>query len=531
MPGFDTQQLLEQSLNDGLEHYHCINNILAAMDEEDKKQKLFNSRDLLNKRLIQYSEKLDKIKKQSKPDPPEDQPPPSRVDEWQDDIKRFARDGMNIDLLDHQVQLCESDARVNMMIAGRGAGKSVAARVKALYNTIMYERHVVIVVSSGQRMSCNFGEDLCDALRESTLSPFVKTIGKTQVSFHNGSIIRFLPANSDTIRGYHPKHHNKKTGLTVILDEACFMEQGDEIRKAVEYMLITTSGDHGKIYIVTSPSATGSWVHTYAQDAKDPAANTAVIQCPSHANPNIPPEEIERLKATKNELEFRAEVLGEWVDGAFGLFNGLIEPAIIPAAELTDPLPPGAITTLGVDLALSFDATHDKNALAVLAKWQPEDDEEPRYRLLAVEILSRASDNEVRGVLKRVVGEHNISSVVIEQYQGKALAEYCQRLNIDTELIAPTASVQQMVFHELHRLLRLGLLQLPGTLPDQFFAELRAFEYRRESNGRVSFGHPHGSNQHDDSVYALAWSLYAAQQLDTAPRYDPPAQIRFIPKV
>ncbi|MBN2328864.1 MAG: hypothetical protein JXR73_17120, partial [Candidatus Omnitrophica bacterium] len=51
--------------------------------------------------------------------------------------------------------------------------------------------------------------------------------------------------------------------------------------------------------------------------------------------------------------------------------------------------------------------------------------------------------------------------------------------------------------------------------------ELKAFEYRRGPDGHISFGHPHGG--HDDTVYALAWAIYAAQlKLPRDPPFDPP---------
>ena len=53
--------------------------------------------------------------------------------------------------------------------------------------------------------------------------------------------------------------------MTVILDEACFMEQGEEIRKSVEYALITTSKEKGSIWIVSSPSSMASWVYAYVR--------------------------------------------------------------------------------------------------------------------------------------------------------------------------------------------------------------------------------------------------------------------------
>ena len=131
----------------------------------------------------------------------------------------------------------------------------MAARVKALHDALCNPGHTVLVVSSVLRMSCDFGEKLRDIVRDSAIQDRVSSITQEEITFKNGSVIKFLPSSPDTIRGYHPKPNMKKSGMTVILDEACFMEQGGEIRKAVEYALITTPKEKGSIWIVSSPSS------------------------------------------------------------------------------------------------------------------------------------------------------------------------------------------------------------------------------------------------------------------------------------
>ncbi|MGC9327706.1 MAG: terminase large subunit domain-containing protein, partial [Candidatus Hinthialibacter sp.] len=428
---------------------------------------------------ISLCERLEKPQSENKAQKKTPPGPPPVPDSWKADPAVFARDALNLELYDHQKKLCCSRKRVNLLVAGRGAGKSLAACVAAVHQAIVHDRRTVLVVSSGQRMSSDFGAKIADLIRESPAYEFVASISNEQIVFKNRSAVKLLPANPDTIRGYHPKTHQQNAGATVILDEACFMEQGDEIRKAVEYALITTSNEQGRLYIVTSPSSTGSWVYDYVQKAGQDGGDIELIQCPSAANPNIPAEEIERLRRSKNELEFRAEVLGEWVDGAFGLYRGFIEKCIVKSGGA--PIPPHAAYALGADLALSYSANSDRNALAVIARWTDEDDElrESRYRLVQLQILEHASDRELRRAVRDLAQQYPLEYAAIEQYQGKGLSEYCQSLGVETQLTAAGPGQQQMIFHELHRLLRNNLLQLPGDLPEIFFDELKAFEYHR----------------------------------------------------
>ena len=451
---------------------------------------------------------------------------------WKTDIAAFAAEALHIELYEHQKQLCRSQKRVNILIAGRGAGKSMAARVKALHDAVCNPGHTVLVVSSVLRMSCDFGEKLQDIIRNSQIQDRISSITQEEITFKNGSVIKFLPSNPDTIRGYHPKPVENQGGMTVILDEACFMEQGSEIRKAVEYALITTPKEKGSIWIVSSPSSIASWVYEYVQKSENEDSDIAVFNCPSFANPSISPEELERLKATKNEIEYRAEVLGEWTDSAYGLFSGLIEPNMTDFDYKT--IPKNTTYSIGADLALSFSLNHDRNAVALMAKLWPHNPEleEPSYLLMDIIALDLASDKEVRYAIKNLKDKYRISNIAIEQYQGKSLAEYCQdHLKMETQLVCPTPGLQQTIFHEMHRLLRQGKLILPKDLPELFFNELKTFEYKREASGTISFGHPNSGKHHDDTVYAAAWALHAAR-LVTEP-YEPynfPPMIKFIPR-
>ena len=80
----------------------------------------------------------------------------------------------------------------------------------------------------------------------------------------------------------------------------------------------------------------------------------------------------------------------------------------------------------------------------------------------------------------------------------------------------------------MHRLLRQGKLILPKDLPELFFSELKAFEYKRDASGIISFGHPSSGKFHDDTIYATAWALHAAMQVPGP--YEPynfPPMIKF----
>jgi len=473
----------------------------------------------------------------------DDQPEADLPDEWLTDTTVFAEKALGIKLHPHQQKFCEARQRVVVMIAGRGAGKSTAARVFSLFIACRKANHTVLVVSSGQRMSSDFGRRINDLVQSCELRRFVTSCSTGHIDFRNGSSIVLLPAKPETIRGYHPKQTKEKQGgLSIILDEACFMEQGEEIRTAVEYALITTEQGDGRMVIASSPSSVHSWVYPLFLEGQTKRDDIISFRWPSTVNPDISSEEVERLRQTRTDLEFRAEVLAEWVSGSHSLFGAFVDKAVVPGNG--GGLREGEIATLGADLALSYDDKHDASALVILVRMSKEphaekdedlpwpyvkpakdDDNQPaRYRVIEVARLTRASTETLLQAARKLARRYGIVRAAVEQYQGKALHESLAAMGIETELIAPTAAAQEIAFNDLYNLFRRGLIEIPSSVSETLLNELKSFEYRRGPTGRFRFGHPPGSTEiHDDTVYALAWALQAQRRAFGGTESPPPA--------
>ena len=215
------------------------------------------------------------------------------------------------------------------------------------------------------------------------------------------------------------------------------MEQGEAIRSAVEYALITTAKGNGRMIIASSPSSVHSWVYPLFQDGQQGREDIISFQWPSTVNPEISEEEVERLRQSRTDMEFRAEVMAEWVEGSQNLFVGLIDKAIISAQG--GIIYEGEAVSLGADLALSYDEQHDASVLVVLARsqWRQDTDDNqplpwpyvtaetsdsrqpPRYRVVDLARLTKATTEEIAAAAERFVQQYGIGRATVEQYQGK----------------------------------------------------------------------------------------------------------------
>jgi len=241
-----------------------------------------------------------------------------------------------IPLYAYQKAWIEDPARFLIWLKCRQAGGSWASALKVALDALEHRTEWTIL-SRGERQSKQFMRDVATHLRalELVIEAFEEReqFGEVQytvltITLPNGSIIRGLPANADTARGFHGN---------LVLDEFHYHRDADEIwaatfpiisrgYKCLVLSTISKRGKRGKFYRIWHDKKSRFVRHQIN-------IHEAVTQgCP------IDPED---LRSELDPDDFARECLCEWVDdGASFLTYELIEGAEHGGASME--LPPDA---------------------------------------------------------------------------------------------------------------------------------------------------------------------------------------------
>ena len=117
----------------------------------------------------------------------------------------------------------------------------------------------------------------------------------------------------------------------------------------------------------------------------------------------------------------------------------------------------------------------------------------------------------IKLALLEIRERYGIDAGVFEQTEVQDLHGWAVEEGMPIELVSPTDSTQGVIFPEMARLAREGRLGFSSQLED-LESEMQTFVYTRRKGGGYSFGHM-SHKVHDDSVYSLAWSVYALRRV------------------
>lgn len=167
-----------------------------------------------------------------------------------------------------------------------------------------------------------------------------------RIELPNGGVIEvWTLENEDAGRGRKYKR--------VIVDEAAmapYLEAAWE--RAISPTLIDMRGD---AWFPSTPKGLNFYYNLF-QRGLDPAKpDWKCWQLPSSVNPFLPPEEIEREREGKTELDFKQEYLAEFISSDGAVFRNV--DACLVAPVTTPETHAGHVKVAGVDLAQKHDFT------------------------------------------------------------------------------------------------------------------------------------------------------------------------------
>jgi len=227
------------------------------------------------------------------------------------DIGYFAKELLKIKLWPHQLEFLNCPAKTVCVASGRQIGKSTALAVLALYRAFVKKSLVIIVSPSDNQSKLMLKKikELLDNNRELLKSSVIDD-NKSYIRLTNGSEIYSLVNNPQTVRGY--------SADLVICDECSFFPE--ETYRAVRYSIVAKP--EAQIFCVSTPFNYDSWFKKLYDDGLDPTKdNVQSFHYTYKSSPLIDMKWIEEQKDQVSEIEYRTEILGEWIPDSDAYFD------------------------------------------------------------------------------------------------------------------------------------------------------------------------------------------------------------------
>lgn len=313
--------------------------------------------------------------------------------------------------------------------------------------------------------------------------------GTTELSFVNGSVIKFRSARSgNSLRG--------ETNHFIIVDEAALI-----LEETVESIIKPTQNTikSPKILFTSTPKGK-NWLYNYFNlgfDDNEPRYKSFHFTC--YDSPYHNRELIADAKNKSIENRFRQEYLAEFVDGA-SVFRNIFECSTQKTLRLPEP---GDRYYAGVDVGLLTDAT----ALTILNgagnmvkyyRWEKED---------SGKIIDRIEEINRSWNFQRILFETNNHGLPMYQELKKRLRNI---EDINTSLKTKPRMIERLIYLFENRLIRI--------IDDvNLRTELDAFNSEEGTGGYVKYGASSGN--HDDMVMSLAIARECYERSRYNPRY------------
>jgi len=321
-----------------------------------------------------------------------------------------------------------------------------------------------------------FAENAVASLRKAKLA----TVNRTErtIEFANGGVFGIHSAdNEDSVRG---ENFN-----LVILDEAARISE-TAWTSAIQPTLADLDGD---AILISTPRGRNWFWQEYQRGISDGVYQKSWT-APSRANPNKRIQDAaERAKGRVNELTYRQEWLGEFVEAEGMVFRRVQEAAVLEAQE---PVP-GRTYIAGVDVASSVDYT----VVSVM-------DVEAR-EMVYLDRFNRVDYPVLIDRLEAIYRRYSLTSMVVESNSiGRPVIDELVTRGLNIVPFTTTSATKQAIIQSLQSAFENGQIRVLNDAV--LIGELLSFEAKRSPSGSFSYSAPDG--MHDDTVMSLAIAWY-----------------------
>lgn len=371
----------------------------------------------------------------------------------------------------------DSTARYRVLACGRRFGKTTLITDIAGELLVMGKR--VAYYNPSYAQGKEVWEDFKDLLR-----PVIARKDETtrRLEIIGGGVLKMWSLDSESTaetslgNSYH----------AVFVDEAARVPNLMKVwNKTISPMLMDYKGS---AFFVSTPKGLNDFYSLYQRGLDPLYPDWQSFHYPTAANPYIHFSEIEKARLEKPELEFREEILAEFIADGAGVFRGVSD-----AATLSPVAPYAGRFVFGIDWAQSSDYTVvsviDLNTRKQVAL--------DRFNQLGWQIQrDRVVTLYEAWKPERIIAEHN--SI------GGPNIEALYQEGLPMQPFTTTAQSKATLIQQLALMIerkQIALLDDPIQR-----GELHAYAMERGSTGLPRYSAPTG--QHDDTVMALALACY-----------------------
>ncbi|MCK5612002.1 terminase family protein [Candidatus Pacearchaeota archaeon] len=414
------------------------------------------------------------------------------VQRLKDDANYFVEHILKIKLHEGQKELLKcTDKRISILCSRRW-GKSTVSSAKACHIASTLPNSNILCLSRSQRQSSELFKKISSMVNGCELKHSITRQTQTEMAFSNGSIIKSLPSNEDSLRGLDASF--------VIFDESSWIPES--LFTVVFPMLLTSKG--GAILISTPGVASGTFFESCQPKSEFTnftfTHSSAVFDDGTYL---VDPEELAReceRMGGENSAAYRAEFLCQFVtpEGAWFDVESLNESFNKSPVEIKFGLE-GHKYVIGTDLGQVSDFT----TIVVLDYTDTDDLQVVR----SIKFNGLSTDAILSKLYKEVVA-FNATRVLIDRAGiGLTMLEMAQAKwgSIRWEPFVFTKESKIRIMTNLSVVLDRRQLALPDD--EDFRSEMINFFYKENpETGHIKMA---GRGAHDDWVCGLALAVEA----------------------
>lgn len=382
---------------------------------------------------------------------------------------------LNIALLPKQREVLEYPARFKTLCCGRRWGKSRLAAYILIISALTIPSSVYYLVSPQFPQTKIIWRMLKKYIPKESISRIME--GELYIEFKNGSLIFAKSGdNPDSLRG---------EGLWgVVLDEAAMLKPEvwhEAIRPAL--------ADHEGWAIFTSTPKGKNWYYRlFLRGIDKNQPEYASFHYTTQDNPTITEKEIGSMAEGMSELEYKQEILAEFLDLGGVVFRGL-DKVIDSLPE--DPIP-GEFYVTGVDLGRHRDFTVIK-----VGKLR---ERREVYR----ERFNRTDWDYIKERIRAVHKKYPGSILIDSTGYGDPIYEDLAKEGLNIHGVNLNVSTKPAIIENLQLMIENQTIHLIDD--PEMAVEFGAYSYTILPTGNVRYEAPKGF--HDDIVIATALMAY-----------------------